>query len=300
MIIKDYTQGSPEWLDMRKEHIMASEAPIIMGMSPWKTPLQLWEEKLGIKESPLSNFAMRRGIELEPLALEAYNKHTGNDASPCVVFSEEFQWMGASLDGLSKCQKIVVEIKCPGKKDHDLAALGEIPPKYYAQLQHQLYTSGNNLLHYFSYSEESFYLIEVKRDEEFMQRMIKAELEFWDMMQNFQPPQMIEADIKKKADEEKKFIQVSCTEWQEVSNEIQDLIAEKKASKSRIKEIEAREAKLTDILVAISKGENAEGNGIKLELASRRGLVDYSIIPELESVDLEKYRKASSEYWKVS
>jgi putative phage-type endonuclease len=301
MIIKDYTQGSLEWLEMRKTHIMASDAPVIMGMSPWSTPLQLWEEKLGLKEPFSGNFATQRGTELEPLALEAYNNHTGNGASPCVVFSEETPWMGASLDGLSKCGKIVVEIKCPGKKNHNLAAFGKIPPEYFAQLQHQLYTSGNNMLHYFSYSEESCYLIEVLRDEVFIKKMLEAEKKFWDMLNNFESPEMMKDDIKKK------FVQVSCAEWSEISEEVKVILVEKKALKeqesslkSQLKHLEAREAKLKAILVAISKGENAEGNGIKLELTSRKGLVDYSIIPELEGVDLEKYRKPSSESWKVS
>jgi hypothetical protein len=32
MIIKNYIQGSQEWLDMRKNHIMASEAPYYYGV----------------------------------------------------------------------------------------------------------------------------------------------------------------------------------------------------------------------------------------------------------------------------
>jgi predicted phage-related endonuclease len=38
MIIKNYIQGSQEWLDMRKNHIMASEAPIIMGYHRGELP----------------------------------------------------------------------------------------------------------------------------------------------------------------------------------------------------------------------------------------------------------------------
>jgi putative phage-type endonuclease len=294
MIIKNYVQGSQEWLDMRKNHIMASEAPIIMGLSPWRTPLQLWEEKLELKPPQQLNFAMSRGVQLEPLALAEYNKRTGNNAKPCVVFSEEIEWMGASLDGLSEDQKIVLEIKCPGKKDHELAALGKIPEKYVAQLQHQLYTSGNSLLHYFSYSEESCFLIEVKRDEVFIEKMLEAEKQFWDMLNNFESPEPQKKDI------EKQFISIDSLEWQEVAKDLKDILAEKKASEERIKQLKAREAKLKDILVAISKGENAEGCGIKLEKTSRKGTVDYSIIPELDGVDLEQYRKPDSESWKVS
>ena len=38
-------QQSPEWFEWRKTGITASDMPIIMGVSPYKTPWQLWAEK---------------------------------------------------------------------------------------------------------------------------------------------------------------------------------------------------------------------------------------------------------------
>ncbi len=52
-------QHSNEWLELRKNKIGASDAPIIMKVSPWKTPYRLWEEKLGLTEC-VSNQAMKR------------------------------------------------------------------------------------------------------------------------------------------------------------------------------------------------------------------------------------------------
>ena len=44
-------QKSEEWLDWRKKGIGSSDAPIIMGVSPWKTPFELWEEKTGTQRA---------------------------------------------------------------------------------------------------------------------------------------------------------------------------------------------------------------------------------------------------------
>lgn len=293
MIIKQFIQGSSAWLAMRKKYIMASDAPIIMGMSPWRTRLQLWEEKLDLKQQPESNFAMSRGVQLEPRALQEYNNRTGNNAKPCVVFSEDIAWMGASLDGLSEDQKIVVEIKCPGKTDHELASFGKIPDKYIAQLQHQLYTSGNYMLHYFSYSEESSFLIEVTRDEIFIKRMLEEEKKFWDMLQNFESPEVHRMDVLE-------FTNKSDDSWMQVSGQLKEILNEKQILQIKLKHIEQQEAKLKEILIASCDGKNCRGNGITLELRTRKGLVDYSLIPELKNVDLELYRKCSTEYWKVS
>jgi len=282
MIIKDYVQGSSEWLEMRKNFIMASDAPVIMGESPWSTPFQLWEKKLDLAPPTESNFYMKRGLELEPIALEAYNNYTGNQAVPCVVFSEDISYMGASLDGLSADQKTIVEIKCPGQKDHDLAASGVVPEKYKGQLQHQLYTSSLNLLHYFSFRDNSFHLIEVFRDKDYIKKMLLKEKEFFDCLRNFNPPKDHEVCIERKDD---KWIQLSL-EWKETYQQI--------------KRLQEKEKELKQLLIQESNDRNSQGSGVKVTKVSKKGVIDYSAIPQIKDVDIEKYRKKSSVYWKIS
>ena len=42
------TQGSDEWLRFRRSHIGASDAVTIMGLSPWKSPLNFTKKKYSI------------------------------------------------------------------------------------------------------------------------------------------------------------------------------------------------------------------------------------------------------------
>ena len=44
----------------------------------------------------------------------------------------------------------------------------------------------------------------------------------------------------------------------------------------------------------------AKGFGLTLSEVERKGNVDYKVVPELEGVDLEPYRKKSSKYWKFT
>ena len=37
-------QGSPEWHEHRRRHRNASETPVLLGLSPWQTPYQLWQD----------------------------------------------------------------------------------------------------------------------------------------------------------------------------------------------------------------------------------------------------------------
>lgn len=61
-------QGSPEWHARRAKYRNASETLAVMGLSPWQTPLQLWEQRTGRTQS-IVNAAMARGTQLEPLVL---------------------------------------------------------------------------------------------------------------------------------------------------------------------------------------------------------------------------------------
>jgi len=104
-------QGSPEWHEHRRTHRNASETPVLLGLSPWQTPYQLWQVKLGLLE-PIVTPAMRHGSGLEALARAAYERRTGHVMQPLVVVDDKYS---ASLDGMTLGGKRIVEIKCPVK-----------------------------------------------------------------------------------------------------------------------------------------------------------------------------------------
>ena len=66
-----------EWLEWRREGIGASDAPVIMGVSPWTTPLQLWENKLLGKSGQLETSSMRRGKDMEKEARRHFEEQMG-------------------------------------------------------------------------------------------------------------------------------------------------------------------------------------------------------------------------------
>ena len=174
-------QATKEWLNWRCGLITASDAPIIMGMSPFKKTDQLLNEKYR-RFSTVANPYMQRGIDLEPIALQEFEKETGLIMFPCVG-EHENEWMGASFDGMTLEQDAIVEIKCPGKIDMLSAINGDIPEKYKAQLQHQMYVAGLEYMFYYSFSGTCGIIIEVKRDNDFIEIMVEKEREFWDRLQ---------------------------------------------------------------------------------------------------------------------
>ena len=106
-------QNTPEWHRWRMQGIGASDAPVIMGETAFKTPRTLWSIKTGRMQEASAGPAARRGRELERFARRAYERHTGIQMEPLCLVHEEFEWMRASLDGLSFDGSTLLEIKCP-------------------------------------------------------------------------------------------------------------------------------------------------------------------------------------------
>jgi len=128
-LLLDLSQRSDEWLKWRDNGIGASDAPTIMGETRWKTRDSLLREKVyGAPERKTAT--MIRGIELEPEALIAYQKHNGIKLRPVCIQSQYFPWLRASLDGLSYDGQRVVEIKC-GESVYRHTSRYKQPPRYY-------------------------------------------------------------------------------------------------------------------------------------------------------------------------
>lgn len=285
-------QRSEAWKIWRRSHLGSSEASIVMGVNPWKTQLELYNEKTNHLEIPdSSNFAMRRGVELEPLALAKFEAETGYLMTPRVLVHPIHGWASASLDGLEIEGKCAVEIKVPGKVDHALAFKCIVPEKYIPQLQHIMFVTDLPEIFYMSYvSDEDFTIFRVQRDDEYIKRLITAEREFWQRIQERNPPEPTDRDSEEIKDQN----------WVHCSDKYRAIYSEKKDLLDQLKRIETEEDNIKNELISLSDNRSAHGAGIKLSKVVRRGHIDYAAVPNLVGIDLEPFRKPSTEYWKIS
>lgn len=282
MKIIEIEQNTPQWLEFRKPRIGASEAPIIMGISPFTTRYRLWQEKLELVSRPKMNSRQERGHDLEPKARKCFEKMFGVKTVPRVVVSAKYDWMMASLDGLSLTNDLFIEIKCPGTIDHEIAISGRIPEKYYPQMQHQLACTGLEFGYYFSYDGTQGVGVKVYRNDDYITKLIDQELKFLEMINTFFPPELVDKDYTK----------IETPEWNETAIKYMD-ISEQYESLGIYKE------NLKNKLIELSGRSSVIGAGIRLSKVIKKGHVDYSMIPELLTVNLEQYRKPPIETWRV-
>jgi putative phage-type endonuclease len=199
-------QNSKEWVDWRGRGLGASDAPVIMEVSPWTSPFELWTYKTGLCRPPEANpfavAAMKRGHDLEPLARAIFESDIQRLYPSVSAEHSEFPYIRASFDGYNADTNTILEIKCPGKADHKTAMNGTIPKKYYPQLQQQFLVSGAKMGYYASWDGISPNLegIIVYPNEEYIEELKSALQAFWSRVQMKLPPAATKADLNKLTD----------------------------------------------------------------------------------------------------
>lgn len=191
--------------------------------------------------------------------------------------------MMASLDAIDPENKVIAEIKCPGKEDHITAQSGKVPDKYYPQLQHQMEVCQVDRCYYFSFHASGNKILTVMRDDAYIKKMLQAEEQFYECIQYLEPPELIERDYEQRSDA---VWTTAASKWRSLNEALKNMQDQEKA--------------LKDQLIKIAHQKNCMGGGVKLSRYFRKGNIEYTAIPELKEVELEQYRKKASECYRIS
>lgn len=268
-------QGTPEWAAHRLSHRNASETPIVLGLSPFMTPYELWQVRTGRKVQEV-NAAMKHGADSEAAARAAYEALTGHVMEPVVLVDGEYS---ASLDGMTLGGELIVEIKCPfqGRKSAlwAEASEGRVPEHYAWQVQHQLMVSGAELAHLYVYDGTEGRLLEV-RPEPVGWSLIR---QGWDTFMNF-----VKTDSAPPLSERDTLVRLDA-EWQQRAVAY---LAAKRLADEAASALETVRAGL----VGLTQHSSESGAGVTVTRYWKAGSVDYKKVLELRGVDLEQYRGA--------
>lgn len=181
-----------KWLEVRNMGIGGSDAGVIMGLNPYKSPFQLWMEKTGqIQPEDLSdNEYVYWGTVLEEAVAHRFTEVTGKKLQRRgTLQSEENPFMLANVDRMVIGEDAGLECKTAnafssGKWDGD-----EIPDSYYCQCLHYMAVTGCQKWYIaVLVGGNHFIWKEIQRNEEDIQALIKAESEFWDKVQKKEMP----------------------------------------------------------------------------------------------------------------
>ncbi len=173
-------QGTPSWHDWRMNGVGSSDAAVITNSSPYRSLNSLVKEKVSKKASSFENQAMRDGKELESVARRIFEKNNGVLFRPACLQSMSYEWLRASVDGISEDNNAVIEIKCGQKIYEKINKKEPLPRYYYAQLQHILAVTGLEKIGFVCYWKNNNLIhFDVERDELFIEKLILEGTKFW-------------------------------------------------------------------------------------------------------------------------
>lgn len=153
-----------EWLKNRTSTIGGSDAGVILGVCPWKSNVELWEEKVGLRkpadvsDNALVEYGTKAEEHLRNLFALDYPQYEVIYAPNNIWTNSKYPFAHASLDGwmiekgVDRCG--VLEIKTAtisSKAQKEKWAGNHIPQNYYAQI-----------LHYFIVTEADFAILKAQ------------------------------------------------------------------------------------------------------------------------------------------
>jgi putative phage-type endonuclease len=198
-------QGSPEWIAARDRCITSSDAAVLTGNCPYRTPLQLYEHKLGIKrfDDTGKEWLFQRGHEVEAWAREVYERETGLKMLPRIVIPNDRHYtlvcpLMTSLDGGTDDLSRVLEIKYVGEKVFSIISGGTIPPHHLDQVQFHLFVSGADSCDYMAARAVGgqSVIINVKPDQPHIDTILFRARAFYERIKDKRPPEAIDRDFK--------------------------------------------------------------------------------------------------------
>ena len=174
----------------RSNYIGGSDIPALFGF--YKTPYQLWNEKMSNRISDYDNQEMFWGRRLEGIILAEYCRRTNTKRirRNAEVKHPQYPFLLGHLDALTHDNR-VIEIKTSGSDRGWGGSEGEnIPPAYKLQVQFYMLITGAEyadvaaLLH-----GNDFRIYTLQKDISLQNKILDASLEFWKCIENKTPPQ---------------------------------------------------------------------------------------------------------------
>lgn len=177
-----------DWLEVRKTGIGGSDAAAAVGLSPYKSQLELWMEKTN-RDADLprpdpkdTTEPVYWGTMLEPIVAASYTQQTGRKVRKvnAVLQHPQFPFMLANLDrevvGTSSVQ--ILECKTAGEFGAKLWKDG-VPEYVQLQVQHQLSVTGKQAADVaVLICGQRLEVHRIQRDDELIARLIHLEAQF--------------------------------------------------------------------------------------------------------------------------
>lgn len=186
---------SKEWHEERKKGIGGSDAAAVLGLDPYRSPLEVYYEKTGELPPKNDNKHTRRGKLLEPVIAEMFAEDTG-----LKLRRQRFQKVHPEIDYLRvNLDRMIIsvddrgpgvlEIKAPTWRQAEKWA-DACPDNVYLQVQHAMIVTGWQWGYACAWiGEGDLKYYEIARNDEVIRAMLDKYADFWQCVLARTPPE---------------------------------------------------------------------------------------------------------------
>lgn len=183
----------------RKDFVGGSDIAAIMGLSRWKSSLQLWAEKTGeVEPDDISEVeAVQLGTELEDFVAKKFQKETGLKVrrTPTHYTHPYHPYMKCQVDRIIEGTDELLECKTASAWKYKEWEDDEIPAEYIYQVMWQLGITGRRIGHIaVLIGGQKFRTRQIEFDQEMFDAMVGAAENFWEMVKAKNPPMAVGID----------------------------------------------------------------------------------------------------------
>ena len=259
----------------RSTYIGSSDAAAIIGVSPWKSAFQLYQEKIGEYQEEITPFKQKifnRGKRWESIVIEMLVDELEDRGHDVQIINRNARYIDPEHSFLAA--EIDLELRIDGefvngemKTVHPFAAkdwgdegTDEIPIYYTSQVLHgQMVTGRDKTVVAALIGADDLRVHQVNRDDEMIKIIRDAEVSFWCQVQHGIPPDPVTAD------DINRLYRHDCGQVLEVDSELLDLVAQASNTKNNLKTVEAHlEVLITQIKARMGEAALLTYNGNKL------------------------------------
>ena len=181
----------------RTKYIGGSDVAGILGISPWRTPLEVYLDKVQPRVEPVDPSKQKvftRGQRMEPYVIDLLSEETGMEIvhRGNRYIHRDYDFIAAEIDAeAASGENIEIKTVSPFKaKEWGEIQTDAIPVHYTAQAMHGLMVTNKQVCVFgVLIGGDDFRIYRVERDEETIQAILEKEIAFWDRVKNLNPPE---------------------------------------------------------------------------------------------------------------
>ena len=183
VLVKTGDLSRDEWLEQRQKGIGGSDIAGILGLTPWSSPIKVYQDKIGELPPTEESEIMYWGNVLEDVVAREFQKRTGLKVRKrnAILQREDCPFMLANVDRLIVGKNAGLECKTTNEfMKSDWKEGEEIPQQYYLQCQWYMAVTGFDRWHIaVLIGGNKFHIDVIERDEELITLMMDKAIEFW-------------------------------------------------------------------------------------------------------------------------